>query len=53
MKSFIDAFVCDYDVTPYVMVRDSSIECLSSNHYLYMGLALIGVAIYYPLSTYL
>lgn len=32
MKSYIDAFVCDYDVSDnqyYYMVRDPSIECLS------------------------
>jgi hypothetical protein len=32
MKTFIDAFVCDYDTgddTHYYLVRDSSIECLS------------------------
>lgn len=32
MKSYIDAFVCDYDVegsVTYVLVRDNSVECLS------------------------
>ncbi|CAD8161671.1 unnamed protein product [Paramecium pentaurelia] len=56
MKSFIDAFVCDYDVAgsvTYVLVRDNSVECLSDQHYIYMGLAFLGVSIYYPLTTYM
>ncbi|CAK69852.1 unnamed protein product (macronuclear) [Paramecium tetraurelia] len=56
MKSFIDAFVCDYDIVgsvSYVLVRDHSVECLSEQHYIYMGLAFLGVSIYYPLTTYM
>lgn len=53
MKTYIDSFVCNYKVKPYVLIRDTSIECLSDTHSVYVGLAMIGVVIYYPLSTYL
>lgn len=49
----MDAFVCNYNSYPYKFERDTSIECLSTYHYIYMALALIGVGIYYPLCTYL
>lgn len=53
MKTFMDAFICDYTSFPYKFERNTSLECLSDYHYIYMGLALLGVGIYYPLSTYL
>lgn len=35
------------------MIRDSSISCLSDDHLNYMFLALLGIIIYYPLSTFM
>lgn len=53
MRTFMDAYICDYSNLPYQFFRDKTIECLTNYHYIYMGLGLIGVGIYYPLSTYL
>lgn len=53
MRTFMDAYICDYSDIPYKFARNTTIECLSTDHYIYMGLGLIGVGIYYPLSTYL
>ncbi|CAD8042913.1 unnamed protein product [Paramecium primaurelia] len=53
MRTFMDAYICDYSDLPYKFARNTSIECLSTNHYIYMGFGLLGVGIYYPLSTYL
>ncbi|CAK75391.1 unnamed protein product (macronuclear) [Paramecium tetraurelia] len=53
MRTFMDAYICDYSSLPYKFARETSVECLTSEHYIYMGLGLIGVGIYYPLSTYL
>ncbi|CAD8059304.1 unnamed protein product [Paramecium sonneborni] len=53
MKTYIDAFICDYSEYPYTLVRQPSVECMSDFHFLYISLAIIGCGIYYPLSTYL
>lgn len=53
MKSYIDAFICDYNEYPYTLVRQPSVECMSDIHFVYITLSIIGCGIYYPLSTYL
>ncbi|CAD8141534.1 unnamed protein product [Paramecium pentaurelia] len=53
MKTYIDAFICDYSEYPYILVRQPSVECMSDLHFLYITLAIVGCGIYYPLSTYL
>lgn len=53
MTTFLDSFVCDYNLFPYTMVKLDSVECLSNYHFMFMGLAFVCAAIYYPLSTFL
>ncbi|CAD8139272.1 unnamed protein product [Paramecium octaurelia] len=53
MKSYIDAFICDYSSYPYTLVRQPSVECMSDLHFMYVTLAIVGCIIYYPLSSYL
>ncbi|CAD8043059.1 unnamed protein product [Paramecium primaurelia] len=53
MKSYIDAFICDYSSYPYTLVRQPSVECMSDLHFMYVTLAIFGCIIYYPLSSYL
>ncbi|CAD8053184.1 unnamed protein product [Paramecium sonneborni] len=53
MKSYIDAFICDYSSYPYTLVRYPSVECMSDFHFMYVSLAIFGCIIYYPLSSYL
>lgn len=53
MKSFIDAFSCNYDVNPWTLYEDPTIICNEGTHYLYIFLAVIGVLLYYPLSSFL
>ncbi|CAD8137097.1 unnamed protein product [Paramecium octaurelia] len=53
MKTYIDAFICDYSEYPYTLVRQPSVECMSDLHFLYITFAIVGCGIYYPLSTYL
>jgi hypothetical protein len=53
MTTFIDAFVCNFNVKPFVMLRDPTIECLGDTHFLLIALSLVGIGIYYPLSTFL
>ncbi|CAD8061136.1 unnamed protein product [Paramecium sonneborni] len=53
MKSYIDAFICDYNSYPYTLIRQPSVECMSDIHFMYVTLAIFGSIIYYPLSSYL
>ncbi|CAD8144405.1 unnamed protein product [Paramecium octaurelia] len=53
MKTYIDAFICDYSQYSYTLVRQPSVECMSDIHFLYISFAIVGCGIYYPLSTYL
>lgn len=54
MTKYIEAFVCDYDEPGnYYMYANPDVECASPEHFIYMGLAFFGSAIYYPLSTFL
>ncbi|KAM3142483.1 hypothetical protein pb186bvf_005385 [Paramecium bursaria] len=54
MTQYINAFICNYDEPGhYYLEVQSSIECMSPEHYYIMGLTIIGVSIYYPLSSFL
>lgn len=54
MTQYINAFICNYDEPGhYYLEVESSIECMSPQHYYIMGLTIVGVSIYYPLSSFL
>ncbi len=53
MKSFIDTFSCNYDVKPWTLYEDSTLNCNEETHYIYVFLAGLGILLYYPLSSFL
>lgn len=40
-------------VTPPTLRIDPSIICFQDTHFMYIGISLVGIGIYYPLSTFL
>jgi hypothetical protein len=54
MRTFIDTYVCKWSgERPWYLYRDSSLVCLSDEHIYYIVLGLLGMFIYYPLSTFM
>ena len=64
IKSFLDDFSCDYRRVllflpkiilqdPWTIYSNRDVECLSQKHKNYMGGAVIGILLYYPLSSLL
>ncbi len=54
-QTFLDGFNCnwtDYSTTKYYLTDDSSMECLSDSHSKFLLIGLIGIILYYPLSSY-
>ena len=56
MKTHIDAFVCRWDgPAPWYLYRAASgstqIECLSTKHVTLMCMSILGLLLYYPVST--
>lgn len=52
MRSLVDIFVCNFEgERPWFLSRLKSVECFSDAHIVYMLFGLIGIVIYYPLST--
>lgn len=49
-----DAFICDFsNDDSWTLYRDTDIVCLGDTHIIYMCLSLMGLALYYPISTFL
>lgn len=54
MKTLIDAFICKWDGDgPWMLYRDKSVQCLTNTHVLYVTCAIIGLLLYYPVSTFI
>lgn len=55
MKAFLNVFSCTYDDSngDWYVTRNSDLTCFSSFHSMYIGLAVIGLILYYPGSTLL
>lgn len=50
----MDSYACDFAGTrPYHLIRDNNIECFSPEHMFLMGCGLVGLIIYYPISTFM
>eukprot|EP00743_Colponemidia_sp_Colp-15_P008836 GILK01009643.1.p1 GENE.GILK01009643.1~~GILK01009643.1.p1 ORF type:complete len:1711 (-),score=140.75 GILK01009643.1:12-5117(-) len=52
IKSLVSALACNYGASPWVVYR-TSLTCWSGLHYLYVCAAIIGVLVYYPISTFM
>jgi hypothetical protein len=55
MKAFLNVFSCTYDDSDgdWYVTRNSDLTCFSSTHSMYIGLAVLGLILYYPGSTLL
>lgn len=54
ITTIFDTFDCTwFDPEPFVMYRDSSIQCLSVNHSVFIILAVVCLMIYYPITAYI
>lgn len=54
MRTFIDSFICVWEgEAPWYLYRDSTIECLSNEHLVLMVGSIIGLIVYYPVSTFM
>ncbi len=54
-QTFLDTFNCNWtssSTTTYVLNDDTSIECFSDVHNRFILISLIGILVYYPLSSY-
>ena len=54
MSVLLDTFNCEWDnEPPWHLKRNSTFECLKSNHFLYMVIASVAILIYYPISAFM
>lgn len=53
MQTIYDTFDCTwFNSPPFLLFRDSSLECLSAKHDVFLVVAIVSMAIYYPISAY-
>lgn len=53
MQTIYDTFDCTWFATPpFTLFRDSSIQCLTGMHNVYVVVAIVSLAVYYPISAY-
>lgn len=54
IQTFLNTFNCNWmsSTTPYYLIDDTSVECFSDSHNRFLLIALFGIIIYYPLSSY-
>ena len=53
LKNLINVFVCDYDLNPAALYRNTDIICWESDHFMFICLGFIGIMVYYPLATFM
>ena len=53
ITTLLSVMGCDYESDPPVVLRDDSIQCWDGIWWLYALLALVGLATYYPVASFL
>lgn len=53
LSAMLSSFSCVYEENKWHLMRDSSIECFSSDHAVYFSLAILSILLYYPFATLL
>eukprot|EP00742_Colponemidia_sp_Colp-10_P007618 GILJ01008210.1.p1 GENE.GILJ01008210.1~~GILJ01008210.1.p1 ORF type:complete len:1667 (-),score=254.38 GILJ01008210.1:106-4890(-) len=51
LSTLLSALACNYSVDPWVLYRSEGIECWQGIHFAYVAAAVIGILVYYPVST--
>eukprot|EP00743_Colponemidia_sp_Colp-15_P007867 GILK01008520.1.p1 GENE.GILK01008520.1~~GILK01008520.1.p1 ORF type:complete len:849 (+),score=146.17 GILK01008520.1:246-2792(+) len=51
LSTLLSALACNYSVDPWVLYRSDGIECWQGVHFAYVAAAVIGILVYYPVST--
>ncbi len=53
ITNLFDALACDYESDPWTTYTASGLTCWEGLHFLYVGCSLLGIVIYYPMSTFM
>jgi hypothetical protein len=53
MKNLMEPFACNFNTKPWAIYKDSTNLCWELNHFLYIGMSVLGMFIYYPLATFM
>lgn len=52
LSSFLDAFVCDFELEPEVVYKERDMLCYGSEHQTFMGIGGIGALLFYLMSSF-
>ncbi len=53
ITNLFSIFACDYESSPWTTYTLSGLTCWDGIHFLYVGCALLGIIVYYPMSTFM
>ena len=53
MSKMMEIYSCNYNVQPWVLYADSTFECFTEGHFMYLLVSLAVVCTYYPFATFI